>query len=69
MVYLKRKIPKLMISVEIDDSKAGIINLDGKDLLVEPNLNEFILSILEENDDLQSRLDYYEKYITGAGDA
>ena len=42
MVYLKRKIPKLMISVEIDDSKAGIINLDGKDLLVEPKLNEFI---------------------------
>lgn len=69
MVFLKRKIPKLTISVEIDDTKAGIINLDGKDVVVEPKLNEFILSILEENDHLLSRIEYYEKYVTGAGDA
>ena len=48
MVFLKRKIPKATISIEIDTNYSGIIMLDNKETFVEPKVSELILNMIEQ---------------------
>ena len=69
MVFLKRKIPKATISIEIDTNYYGIIMLDNKETFVEPKVSELILNMIEHIDELNSKLDIYENNFLGKADA
>jgi|TARA_R110000787_G_scaffold49202_1_gene118194 hypothetical protein len=43
--------------------------LDGKEMFVEPRVSALILSMIEQVDTLNEKLDVYEKYMTGRADA
>ncbi len=68
-MFLKRKIPISTISVEIDDKYSGLLNLDGKEIAIEPEVAQFILNVIKENDYLSEKVEYYEQFITGKADA
>ena len=69
MVFLKRKIPKATISIEIDTNYSGIIMLDNKETFVDPKVSELILNMIEHIDELNSKLDIYENNFLGKADA
>ena len=69
MVFLKRKIPKATISIEIDTNYSCIIMLDYKETFVEPKVSELILNMIEHIDELNSKLDIYENNFLGKADA
>ena len=69
MVFLKRKIPKATISIEIDDKYSCILILDKEEMFVEPKVSELILNMIEYIDELNSKLDIYENTYLGKADA
>ena len=69
MGYFKAKIPKAEFEVDVDVERVAFIKLDGKRYPLDGRVSELVLSMLEEIVVLREKVNCYEEYVGGRGEA